>query len=352
MTEPAGISSVLEVELDRAWPVAPPDEVTATRTDNLDPALLAVTPPLNDRFEEMRDAIADRRVIIVRQGGTIMIGTLVAILGSIAIHGVLAVLVFVLWKLIIFLPLNWGPDRWATLANEGGHPGTTFTMLGEGDLTGTDPKPYLGAPAPAMPVGTSATMAPLALASRDDWPALPKAAAPHETPPLIGLPTLMADAAPRAIRAPMPPRPPVTAAAQATPAGPVIVGPAVALAPGAPDAPSAHGTAAASGTGSSARVGGPPGGDSMEGDNEPTINIMRGSGGHGNGSGSGNGDGIDRGGGFIGAGGGRRRGLLLLPLLLPRRPPHDRQQRGVGRVAVLGAEERGGQRGGRRGLHR
>ncbi len=76
----------------------------------------------------------------------------------------------------------------------------------------------------------------------------------------------------------------------------MIVGPNVGQIQSDQASSTPHGKAVVSGTASVAKVGGPPGGEDSEGDEEPTISIMkRGHGGTGDGSGNGSGDGIDRG---------------------------------------------------------
>jgi len=248
----------------------------------LDPRLLAVTPPLNDRFDEMQEALTERRIIVVRQGGTISVATLIAILGSLAIHAGLAVLVYFLWQWVITVPINWGPERWAVLGHDGGHAGTTFTMLGVGEFTGTDPTPYKGPLAPTLAPPPRSPTTPPALPVAEDWPAISRPQLPSSDPPLIGRPMNLADAGPRPVHVPHAPAAVVAPAPEPVAPGPVIAGPAA-------------GTAVASGTSSTAKVGLRPGGAAMEGDDEPTISIMRGHGGSGNGTGSGAGEGIDRG---------------------------------------------------------
>lgn len=326
MIETGATSSLLELEPPATAAIGEmvAKKMPPSAAPELDPGLLAVTQALNDNFEEMCAAVGERRVIIVRQGGTIQVGTLLAILGSLAVHVGIAVLVFFLWKLIIIAPWRWGPSQSAALASDGGRPGTSFTMLGEGELTGTDPKPYLGPIAAAVQPGAPATVAPPALPNFDPWQSIKGARLQDEPPPLIGLPTNLLDSGPRPLRAP--PRPGPDAAAQPLPPGPVLVGPHSAQIAAAPSVAAAQGTALVSGTSSIAKVGGPPGGDSMDGDDEPTINIMRGRGGQGSGEGQGNGEGIDR-----GASGANNEtpGIIYnpqpdLPILTAMKRPHGR----------------------------
>ncbi len=274
----------------------------------LDAELLRVTPELNRYFEEMQQAVGDRRVIIVRQQGMVSIGSMIALFGALAFHAFLLVVVYFSWKLIIASPWHWGPDKWANLADDGGRPGTTFTMLGEGEFTGTSTDPYVS---PINPQPAAAKPAAAALPELTaDWPKVPAGGATQDPLPLIGVPSELSFPQHQAAQLPVHEAPTAAQASQSTPLGPVLVGPNVPSPQLNQVASIVHAATAISGTGSTSTVGDHPGGESDDGDEEPTIQITRGQAGHGRGDGSGDGDGVDR-----GASGANNEtpGLLYLP---------------------------------------
>ncbi len=122
MLQTGATSSILETQITPTAvdEYAAPIRARSYPIPSLAPDLLAVTPPLNEHFDEMREAVADRRVIIVRQGGTISVGTLVAIFASLAAHAALAVLVFFLWKVIIAAPWAWGQGQTSAMKLKNG----------------------------------------------------------------------------------------------------------------------------------------------------------------------------------------------------------------------------------------
>jgi TonB family protein len=288
MTESGFTSSPVAGQADLAGAADPVVGV------GLDPELLRVTPELNRYFDEMQEAVGDRRVIIVRQGGMVSIGSVIALMGALAFHVFLLVLVYLAWKLIIASPWHWGPGKWTNLAENGGRPGTSFTMLGTGDFTGTDTNPYMGPLAAAQAGAKPATAVPLPDLPAD-WPKAAAAATPQDAAPLIGVPSELSFPAHKPAQFPAHAVPAPTPVPQVTPPGPVVVGPNVQLPPTDQVASTGHGATVISGTGSIAKVGNRPGGDSDDGNDEPTIQITRGHGGHGKGAGAGEGDGLDRG---------------------------------------------------------